>query len=50
MNEITLRDFPRVLWKELRVSLLVGVVLSAVNFVRLILTYPGSEMVALTVR
>lgn len=37
------------LWKELRVSLLVGVVLSAVNFVRLILTYPGSEMVALTV-
>ena len=49
VNEITLRDFPRVLWKELRVSLLVGVVLSAVNFVRLILTYPGSEMVALTV-
>ena len=48
VNEITLRDFPRVLWKELRVSLLVGVVLSAVNFVRLILTYPGSEMVALT--
>ena len=46
---IPLRDFPRVLWKELRVSLLVGVVLSAVNFVRLILTYPGSEMVALTV-
>ena len=37
------------LWKELRVSLLVGVVLSAVNFVRLIITYPGSEMVALTV-
>ena len=30
-------------------SVLVGVVLSAVNFVRLILTYPGSEMVALTV-
>ena len=49
VNEITLRDFPRVLWKVLRVSLLVGVVLSAVNFVRLILTYPGSEMVALTV-
>ena len=31
VNEITLRDFPRVLWKELRVSLLVGVVLSAMR-------------------
>ena len=49
VSDITLPDFPQVLWKELRVSLLVGVVLSAVNFVRLILTYPGSEMVALTV-
>ena len=37
------------LWKELRVSLLVGVVLSAVNFVRLALTYPGNELIALTV-
>ena len=29
--------------------MLVGVVLSAVNFVRLIITYPGNEMIALTV-
>lgn len=49
VGEITLRDLPRVLWKELRVSLLVGVVLSAVNFVRLMLTYPGQTAVALTV-
>ena len=49
VGEITGRDLPRVLWKELRVALLVGVILSAVNFVRLILTYPGCEMVALTV-
>lgn len=49
VGEIQLKDFAKVFWKELRVSMLVGVVLSAVNFVRLILTYPGSEMVALTV-
>ncbi len=49
VGEIGLSDFLKVLWKELRVSLLVGVALSAVNYIRLILTYPGSEMVALTV-
>ena len=49
VGEIELRDFMKVFWKELRVSILVGVVLSAVNFVRLIITYPGNEMIALTV-
>ena len=49
VGEIQLRDFLKVFWKELRVSMLVGVVLSAVNFVRLIITYPGNEMIALTV-
>ena len=49
VGEIQLRDFAKVFWKELRVSVLVGVVLSAVNFVRLIITYPGNEMIALTV-
>ena len=49
VGEIELRDFVKVFWKELRVSLLVGVVLSTVNFVRLIITYPGNEMIALTV-
>lgn len=49
VNELSLRDLPKVLWKELRVSLLVGVALSVVNFARLVLTYPGSELVALTV-
>ena len=48
-GEIELKDFAKVFWKELRVSMLVGVVLSAVNFVRLIITYPGNQMVALTV-
>lgn len=49
VGEIQLKDFAKVFWKELRVSMLVGVVLSAVNFVRLIITYPGNHMVALTV-
>ena len=49
VGEIALGDFGRVLWKELRVSVLVGVVLSGVNFARLLLTYPGNVGVALTV-
>ena len=49
VGDIQLRDFVKVFWKELRVSLMVGAVLSAVNFVRLIITYPGNEMIALTV-
>lgn len=49
VGEIQLKDFAKVFWKELRVSMLVGVVLSAVNFVRLVITYPGNYMVALTV-
>lgn len=49
VGEIQPRDFFRVMWKELRVSLLVGVALSAVNYVRLLITYPGHELIALTV-
>ena len=49
VGEIQLKDFLRVFWKELRVSMLVGVVLSAVNYVRLMITYPGQSAVALTV-
>lgn len=49
VGEIRARDLPRVLWKELRVSLIVGVALSAVNYARLLLTYPGQAGMALTV-
>ncbi len=49
LHELRVRDLPRVFWKELRVSLVVGAVLSAVNFVRLIITYPGQTATALTV-
>ena len=47
--EIQPHDLLSVMWKELRVSVVVGAVLAAVNYVRLIITYPGNEAVALTV-
>ena len=49
VGEIRSRDVLKVFWKELRVSMLVGVVLSGVNYLRLLLTYPDSGAVALTV-
>lgn len=49
VGDILPKDFLKVFWKELRVSMLVGAVLSAVNFIRLAITYPGNEMVAFTV-
>ncbi len=49
VSEIEPKDFLKVLWKELRVGLLVGLVLGAVNFVQLILRYPGQWLVCLTV-
>lgn len=49
LGDITLKDGGRVLLKELAVSSLVGLGLGAVNFVRLILMYPGDYLVALSV-
>lgn len=49
VGEIEPSDILKVLWKEIRVGVLVGVILGAVNFVRLVLMYPGQEMVCLTV-
>lgn len=49
LSEIRGRDFLRVLWKELRVSLLVGVVLCLVNYVRLAIMYPGNTAMYMTV-
>lgn len=43
LGEIEFRDLPRVLWKELRVAVLVGAILALVNFVRL-LAFGGSGM------
>lgn len=49
VGEIEARDMFKVLWKELRVGALVGIVLGAANYLRLILMYPGNEMLCMTV-
>lgn len=49
LSEIKKRDLFTVLWKEVRVGVLVGVVLGLVNYVRLIIMHPGSNGVALAV-
>lgn len=49
VGEIEPADILKVVWKELRVGLIVGVILGMVNYVRLVVMYPGSEMICLTV-
>lgn len=39
LDEIKLRDYPRALFKEIRIGLLVGVTLAAVNFARVLIQY-----------
>lgn len=48
-GEIELRDILKVVWKELRVGLICGVVLAVINFIRLMIMYPGNTMVCVTV-
>lgn len=48
-GEISLTDWGKVLGKELRVSLLVGLVLGLANFIRLIFIYPNKIMIAVVV-
>ncbi len=49
ISEIRLADFFRVVWKELRVSLLVGSVLAAANYLRVVYLMKESPSIALTV-
>jgi magnesium transporter len=49
LDEIRLRDFSKVLWKELRVGLLVGLTLSVFNFLRIYLLDKVGILIALTV-
>ncbi len=49
LNEIRMKDFFKVFWKEFRVSLVVGLALSVANYIRLTLSYPGQQMMAITV-
>ena len=49
LGEITYRDVPRVIWKEIRVALLCGGTLAAANFAKLMLFDRVGMMVALAV-
>lgn len=49
VGEIETTDVLKAWWKEIRVAIIVGLVLSAVNFIRLMIQYPGQELVSLTV-
>lgn len=48
-GEITSKDWLRVFWKETRISLLVGTILAAVNFLRLLVLERISMPIAMTV-
>lgn len=49
INEIQPRNILTVLWKEIRVAVLVGFALAVVNFVRLMITESGNWLLSLTV-
>ncbi len=49
VGEIGTRDVFRVVFKELKVALIVGLILGIVNYIRLAILYPGQELLCLTV-
>ena len=48
-GEVEPEDFPRILWKEVRVGAAIGVLLSVLNFARVMLLDGDGAMIALTV-
>ena len=48
-DEVEPSDFPKVLWKEIRVGLSIGIILSVLNFFRIIFFDGEGTMVAATV-
>lgn len=49
VNEISTKNLLTVLWKEIRVAVIVGFLLAGVNFARLMITENGNWMLSLTV-
>lgn len=49
LGEVEIKDILKVLFKEFQVSLIVGVVLSILNFIRIYLQYDGNVTIAFTV-
>ena len=48
-GDLEISDLPQVLWKEFRVSIIVGLVLASVNFLRIIWIHKSPVPIALTV-
>jgi len=48
-GEVETKDVIKVLWKELRVSIVIGIVVSSINFARIIWIDSNSMMIAFTV-
>ena len=49
IGEVEPSDILKVIWKEVRVALVVGFLLAALNFLRRMIMYPGQIMICLTV-
>lgn len=49
VGEIEPRDVLKVIWKEVRVGLIAGLVLAVANFIRLMIQYPGNTMISFVV-
>jgi len=49
LGEISLREWPKVMWKEFRVSLIAGAILATVNFLRMMVFGNGDFMIKFTV-
>ncbi len=44
VDEIELRDFPKVLWKEFRVSIIIGISLAVINGIRILIQYQNPTL------
>ncbi len=49
LSELEARDWPSILWKEIRISLMVGIVLGIINFVRIYFTMGRDAGISATV-
>jgi magnesium transporter len=49
IGDVKPMDILKVIWKEIRVAVVVGIILAGLNFVRLMLQYPGETLVSVTV-
>lgn len=49
IGDVEISDVWQILWKECRVSLLVGIILGVANYIRLVIMYPEEPLVCLVI-